>query len=327
MQHAASAITAPDTGQLPVYWQFHEAVTRAQLTEWLPTGRHLLVDVSGPRGPGRRTGRQGRSHGAALSLGRGGLGAGGSPQDRGVPGGSGSSPRASTAANRAGDRGLVAADLPGRRLRGRGHRGRPGAVGVPGRRGDDRRDRPGAAPGGPGDRLRRLAGARHGRAGRPAPLGAPGRPAARRGGAGALAGRQDHPVLRPGPGPRAVHRGRAAGQLDPAADRVLRVGGDALAAARPSRAAQAGAGRTRGPARRVARRAAGDLGQQARAGQGPRGLGKGFPPERGIPGSPPGASTDLRLAHLAWQPTQRAASGRASSLPSGISWPQSTHRP
>ena len=52
MQHAASAITAPDTGQLPAYWQFHEAVTRAQLTEWLPTGRHLLVDVSGPRGPG-----------------------------------------------------------------------------------------------------------------------------------------------------------------------------------------------------------------------------------------------------------------------------------
>ena len=52
MQRAASAITAPDTGQLPAYWQFHEAVTRAQLTEWLPTGRHLLVDVSGPRGPG-----------------------------------------------------------------------------------------------------------------------------------------------------------------------------------------------------------------------------------------------------------------------------------
>jgi hypothetical protein len=52
VQHAASAITAPDTGQLPAYWQFHEAVTRAQLTEWLPTGRHLLVDVSGPRGPG-----------------------------------------------------------------------------------------------------------------------------------------------------------------------------------------------------------------------------------------------------------------------------------
>ncbi len=52
MQHAASAITAPDTEQLPVYWQFHEAVTRAQLTDWLPSGRHLLVDVSGPRAPG-----------------------------------------------------------------------------------------------------------------------------------------------------------------------------------------------------------------------------------------------------------------------------------
>ena len=51
MHYAASAITAPDTGQLPVYWQFHEAVTRAQLTGWLPTGRHLLVDVSGPRAP------------------------------------------------------------------------------------------------------------------------------------------------------------------------------------------------------------------------------------------------------------------------------------
>jgi hypothetical protein len=52
VRHAASAITAPDTDQLPVYWQFHEAVTRAQLTEWLPSGRHLLVDVSGPRAPG-----------------------------------------------------------------------------------------------------------------------------------------------------------------------------------------------------------------------------------------------------------------------------------
>jgi hypothetical protein len=51
VQHAASAITAPDTDQLPVYWQFHEAVTRAQLAQWLPTGRHFLVDVSGPRAP------------------------------------------------------------------------------------------------------------------------------------------------------------------------------------------------------------------------------------------------------------------------------------
>jgi hypothetical protein len=51
VRYAASAITAPDTDQRSVYWQFHEAVTRAQLTEWLPTGRHLLVDVSGPRAP------------------------------------------------------------------------------------------------------------------------------------------------------------------------------------------------------------------------------------------------------------------------------------
>jgi hypothetical protein len=51
VRYAASAVTAPDTDQLPAYWQFHEAVTRAQLTEWLPAGRHLLVDVSGPRAP------------------------------------------------------------------------------------------------------------------------------------------------------------------------------------------------------------------------------------------------------------------------------------
>ena len=52
MQHAASAIIAPEVGFLPAYWQFHEEVARAQLRAWLPTGRHTLVDVSGPRGPG-----------------------------------------------------------------------------------------------------------------------------------------------------------------------------------------------------------------------------------------------------------------------------------
>jgi hypothetical protein len=52
VQHAASAIIAPEVGFLPAYWQFHEEVTRAQLRAWLPTGRHTLVDVSGPRGPG-----------------------------------------------------------------------------------------------------------------------------------------------------------------------------------------------------------------------------------------------------------------------------------
>jgi hypothetical protein len=51
VHHAASAITAPDTGQLPAYWQFHDAVARAQLAAWLPRGRHTIVDVSGPRAP------------------------------------------------------------------------------------------------------------------------------------------------------------------------------------------------------------------------------------------------------------------------------------
>ena len=51
MHHAASAITAPDTDHLPAYRQFHDAVARAQLAAWLPRGRHLIVDVSGPRAP------------------------------------------------------------------------------------------------------------------------------------------------------------------------------------------------------------------------------------------------------------------------------------
>jgi hypothetical protein len=51
VQHAASAIIAPGTEPPPVYWQFYDAVARAQLRQWLPTGRHVLVDVSGPRVP------------------------------------------------------------------------------------------------------------------------------------------------------------------------------------------------------------------------------------------------------------------------------------
>ena len=52
MHHAATAITAPDSDHLPAYWQFHHAVARAQLAAWLPRRQHLIVDVSGPRGPG-----------------------------------------------------------------------------------------------------------------------------------------------------------------------------------------------------------------------------------------------------------------------------------
>jgi hypothetical protein len=95
VQHAASAITAPDTGQLPAYWQFHEAVTRAQLTEWLPTGRHLLVDISGPRGPGAELAAK-AGHTVLRVLDPAGAGAGGyggqvAPRERGGLGGA--SPR------------------------------------------------------------------------------------------------------------------------------------------------------------------------------------------------------------------------------------------
>jgi hypothetical protein len=48
MQHAASAIT-PDTDHRPTYRHFCEAVARAQLAAWLPPGRQVLVDVSGRR--------------------------------------------------------------------------------------------------------------------------------------------------------------------------------------------------------------------------------------------------------------------------------------
>lgn len=51
MHHAATAITAPDTDQLPAYWQFHDAVAQAQLVAWLPRGQHVIVDISGPRSP------------------------------------------------------------------------------------------------------------------------------------------------------------------------------------------------------------------------------------------------------------------------------------
>jgi hypothetical protein len=51
VHHAATAITAPDTDHLPAYWQFHDAVARAQLMAWLPRRPHMIVDVSGARSP------------------------------------------------------------------------------------------------------------------------------------------------------------------------------------------------------------------------------------------------------------------------------------
>ena len=50
-------------------------------------------------------------------------------------------------------------------------------------------------------------------------------------------------------------------------------------------------------------------------------------PPLAVPGLSYDGQRQCRLAHLDWQATQRAASGRASSLPSGISWPQSVHWP
>jgi hypothetical protein len=47
VQHAASVPSVPDADS--AYWRFTEAVTRGRLLAWLPPGRRLLIDVSGPR--------------------------------------------------------------------------------------------------------------------------------------------------------------------------------------------------------------------------------------------------------------------------------------
>jgi hypothetical protein len=88
VQHAATEITAPDTDNLPAYWQFHEAVARAQLAAWLPAGRRVLVDVSGPRSPSAElAARAGHHVLRCLAPGPGGLRGGGQPLPRGVRGG------------------------------------------------------------------------------------------------------------------------------------------------------------------------------------------------------------------------------------------------
>jgi len=97
--HAASAILAPDTDQFPVYWQFYDAVARAQLKRWLPTGRHLLVDVSGPRSPAAEIAVQ-AGHDVVRVL-----DAGLPPE--GGPGGSGGRAGPPTAGGSWGDQGFV----------------------------------------------------------------------------------------------------------------------------------------------------------------------------------------------------------------------------
>jgi hypothetical protein len=49
---AASPLAVLRPGSLTAYWRFHRAVAKAQLRAWLPTGRRLLIDVSGPAAAG-----------------------------------------------------------------------------------------------------------------------------------------------------------------------------------------------------------------------------------------------------------------------------------
>lgn len=52
MTATASPLTGTGDGSLASYWRFHRAVATAQLAAWLPLGRHLLVDISGPHSRG-----------------------------------------------------------------------------------------------------------------------------------------------------------------------------------------------------------------------------------------------------------------------------------
>jgi len=49
---AASPLAVLRPGSLTAYWRFHRAVAKAQLRAWLPAGRRLLVDISGPAAGG-----------------------------------------------------------------------------------------------------------------------------------------------------------------------------------------------------------------------------------------------------------------------------------
>jgi hypothetical protein len=44
----ASPLAVLRPGPLTAYWQFQRAVAKAQLAAWLPAGRRLLIDISGP---------------------------------------------------------------------------------------------------------------------------------------------------------------------------------------------------------------------------------------------------------------------------------------
>ena len=49
---AASPLAVLRPGSLTAYWRFQRAVAKAQLGAWLPAGRRLLIDISGPAAGG-----------------------------------------------------------------------------------------------------------------------------------------------------------------------------------------------------------------------------------------------------------------------------------
>ena len=49
---AVSPLAVLRPGSLTAYWHFQRAVAKAQLRAWLPTGRRLLIDISGPAASG-----------------------------------------------------------------------------------------------------------------------------------------------------------------------------------------------------------------------------------------------------------------------------------
>jgi len=49
---AASPLAVLRPGSLTAYWHFQRAVAKAQLRAWLPAGRRLLIDISGPAASG-----------------------------------------------------------------------------------------------------------------------------------------------------------------------------------------------------------------------------------------------------------------------------------
>ena len=49
---AASPLAVLRPGSLTAYWRFQRAVAKAQLRAWLPAGRRVLIDISGPAASG-----------------------------------------------------------------------------------------------------------------------------------------------------------------------------------------------------------------------------------------------------------------------------------